>query len=242
MAFGNITFWLLKKQITIPSLRIFCDFVEHPWQEAELFRDLLRKQHYRMGGHEKLLVLDAGCGNGRHIPELEKGGAEVVGIDQSEKLIECARKNIREEHFSWETCANYHFQMPVSMPYLRLRPFPISPQNTHENKPSRNYSCASPGGLFGGTAWNLNQERFRQTRKRAIWRRFFLPWWSKRRSYSLGKQKIPRLYHAFSAEDIQILLAKLVLKMENVQNLVPLIITLYFSDTVPNAFLYSGPL
>lgn len=210
MAFGNITFWLLKKTNYDSFAEDFSASREHPWQEAELFRDLLRKQHYRMGGHEKLLVLDAGCGNGRHIPELEKGGAEVVGIDQSEKLIECARKKYSGRTLLVGDMRQLPFPDASFDAVFAFASLPHLPtKHARKQALSEIIRVLRPGGLFGGTAWNLNQERFRQARKRAIWRRFFLPWWSKKDVViPWGNKKIPRLYHAFSAEDIQILLAQ----------------------------------
>ena len=47
-----------------------------------------------IGDVDKLRVLDIGCGTGRYCELLAKRGATVVGIDPSEKMLECARAKI----------------------------------------------------------------------------------------------------------------------------------------------------
>ena len=43
------------------------------------------------------LIFDVGCGNGRHSIELAKRNFRVVGVDFTEELIECCKKNAKEQ-------------------------------------------------------------------------------------------------------------------------------------------------
>jgi SAM-dependent methyltransferase len=47
-----------------------------------------------IGGVDNLRVLDVGCGTGRYCELLAKRGARVVGIDPSERMLECAKAKI----------------------------------------------------------------------------------------------------------------------------------------------------
>jgi len=58
-------------------------------KEAELFRDLLL-QTISLGDADE--ILDLGCGAGRHVLLFAEKGYRVTGVDQSEKLLEVARR------------------------------------------------------------------------------------------------------------------------------------------------------
>lgn len=209
MALGALLkFWLFKKTDYNAFAEDFSASREYPWQEAELFRDILRKQHYRTGGQKKLLVLDAGCGNGRHVPELEKAGAEVVGIDQSEKLIEFAKKKYSGRTFLTGDMQDLPFVDRSFDAVFAFASLPhLSTKKAREKALTEIFRILKPGGFFGGTTWNLEQDRFQNARASARWRRYIFPWWSKKDIViPWGNKKIPRLYHAFSADDIQELL------------------------------------
>lgn len=59
---------------------------------------------------ERDRVLDAGCGNGRYVPVFKKKGVEYFGIDQSQELIEIARKTYPESKFFVGGILNLPFQ------------------------------------------------------------------------------------------------------------------------------------
>jgi len=50
-----------------------------------------------IGNARNQRVLDVGCGTGRYCELLAKRGAKVVGIDPSQKMLECARAKITPE-------------------------------------------------------------------------------------------------------------------------------------------------
>lgn len=46
---------------------------------------------------KNMMILDLGCGFGRHSIELAKRGYKVVGVDRSNELLEIARENAKKE-------------------------------------------------------------------------------------------------------------------------------------------------
>src|ERR1043166_10126678 len=52
-------------------------------------------------------ILDLGCGEGGYARELARHGAQVVGVDGSERMIDIARRRAKEEELEVEfICAN----------------------------------------------------------------------------------------------------------------------------------------
>lgn len=64
---------------------------ERPWEELKPLFD------YRTKSRER--VLDLGCGNGRYYDFLKESQAEYIGLDNSEKLIELAKRRYPELNF-----------------------------------------------------------------------------------------------------------------------------------------------
>ena len=57
-------------------------------------------------------ILDLGCGTGHLTGKIADSGAEVVGIDNSEAMIEQARKNFPEIRFEIADGTSFHFDEP----------------------------------------------------------------------------------------------------------------------------------
>lgn len=63
------------------------------WEE-----DFIKRQLDYIG-KKKALILDIGCGDGRHCKLFEKNGARAIGIDLSDSMIEQARRYYPEGDF-----------------------------------------------------------------------------------------------------------------------------------------------
>ena len=58
-------------------------------------------------------ILDLGCGTGHLTGKIAEAGAEVVGIDNSEAMIEQARKNFPELRFEIADGTDFRFRRAV---------------------------------------------------------------------------------------------------------------------------------
>ncbi len=108
-------------------------------------------------------ALDCGTGNGRHLPLLVAKFEQVYAIDNSEKLLEIAKKNQAK-------LTNVHFQLAD----VGLLPFPeasfdailcaavLHHLNADEAVVAFNelYRVLKPNGLLLGSVWNRHQHRF----------------------------------------------------------------------------------
>ena len=56
-----------------------------------------------LGGLDGKRILDVGCGSGRYAVELARGGAQVVGIDFSEEMLNMARERARAANVEEKT-------------------------------------------------------------------------------------------------------------------------------------------
>lgn len=209
-------FWLTKKTAYNHFSEEFSQTRKIPLPEFSLFEEELKNA-------KKILYI--GCGNGRNIPLLQKNGAEVVGLDASEGLIEEAKKNVGNEPAPIEAdlrgrdhsvtfvhgfaedlpFENEEFDGIVAFASLHH----ITNTKKRETAFKEAFRVLKKNGTFLGTVWNLYQGRFAEHEKKAKMRARFLPWW-KKNDFLIpwGKQKIPRLYYRFSTEELQKLLEK----------------------------------
>ncbi len=106
---------------------------------------------------EDALILDMGCGTGRHAFELNKRGYTVHGIDLSEEMIHIAENKYREIEsmtFAVDDIRQYQseqkFNLVLSLFHV------LSYQNTNEDicKAFRTaYNCLEENGLFVFDCW-----------------------------------------------------------------------------------------
>lgn len=73
----------------------------YPSKEAEKFVFLL---------DDNSIILDLGCGPGRDAKELLKCGLKVIGIDLSKKMIEAAKKRVKNVEFKVMDMVKLDFQ------------------------------------------------------------------------------------------------------------------------------------
>ena len=74
------------------------------YEEEVVYIDQLIKKHSEKAN----IILDLGCGTGKHLIEFSKLGYSGIGIDQSKSMIECANENILSRPS--ETKRNLSFQ------------------------------------------------------------------------------------------------------------------------------------
>jgi SAM-dependent methyltransferase len=102
----------------LDAVRTYWDAHVHDWkiarhpvgslaffEETEAYR--FEKLHYLpqrvdFSGHAGKRVLDVGCGLGNDLSRFARGGAEVVGIDLSEKAVALSRENFAQRGLQGE--------------------------------------------------------------------------------------------------------------------------------------------
>lgn len=197
MAFVNHPFfWLTKRTAYDTFAAEFSETRDHLWEESEIFRALIASEAE---------VLDAGCGNGRNIALFESAGARVTAIDTSEKLLDIAEERNPHAtilHGKLENLPCKHATFDAVFAIASLHHLP-------DHRARHKAFCEAlrvlkPNGIFAGSVWNLQQERFAKERASARKRSQFFPWWSAEDLViPWGKRKLPRFYHAFSPESLQ---------------------------------------
>jgi len=61
--------------------------------------DLIELIFQTYGNGDVQAVLDLGCGTGNHAIILAQRGYDVVGVDRSVEMLECARRKVAESHY-----------------------------------------------------------------------------------------------------------------------------------------------
>jgi len=82
------------------NLQLTRPFIEYLEKEEQQLRRTIS------GGRS----LDLGCGNGRSTKILSDICDEVIGVDFSERLLEQARKNVKDVNFYLENAIDLHFE------------------------------------------------------------------------------------------------------------------------------------
>jgi ubiquinone/menaquinone biosynthesis C-methylase UbiE len=132
-----------------------------PEAAKSLFED-----HVRAGDR----VLDNGCGNGRFYPFFKEKGADYVGIDNSEKLVDIAKKKYPEAEFKIDDAlelsfASEEFGLVISMAVLHHIPSKAYRRQFFQEA----WRVLKPGGRLIVTVWNLRPLALARARQ---WKRF----------------------------------------------------------------------
>lgn len=169
---------------------------EQPWPETKFLFD-----NYIKSGD---MVLDLGCGNGRFFEFIKDSGAEYIGLDSSEKLIEIAKIKYSQAKFQTADALNLpfpdnYFDKVYSIAVLHHIPSKeLRIQFLEEVK-----RVLKPGGLFIATVWKFHRPEslfliFKFTIAKILglsrldFGDIFEPW---------GK-KLQRYYHCFSKKEL----------------------------------------
>lgn len=166
--------------------------------------------------HDNDHVVDLGCGNGRILDFLEKHRKiRYLGTDNSEKLLELAKKNHRKAQFR-EKAQFIHgdmLKLPIesetvdkALAIASLHHIPSKELRLKAVKEARR--ILKKNGLYIVTAWNLFQPKY----KKYIWKAR-LKWLMSLGSYDFrdtfipwGKSGIKRYYYAFKPNELKSLL------------------------------------
>jgi len=101
-------------------------------------------------------ILDLGCGNGRILEILEDKNIDYVGLDNSEKLIEIAKKNYPQAKFLVGDALSLPFPNDFFDKVFSIRVLPHIPSNEFQFQFLKEVSrVLKPGGLLILTAWYL---------------------------------------------------------------------------------------
>lgn len=152
---------------------LFKNYSQDQFEESSrLFHERHKRWGFDLHWFKGKKCLDAGCGGGRYVKALKELGAEVVGIDIDEKVVEVARERVVAD---------------IQVASVEALPFPSNSFDyiicmgvlNHVKNPNRGFSelkrVLRPGGVivFGiygnyGLRWWLGTDIWRHTVAKAI--------------------------------------------------------------------------
>jgi len=157
-------------------------------------------------------VLDVGCGNGRLLEALENKEIEYLGLDNSEALVEIARKNYPGKQFRVKDVLNlalipendfdYIFCLAV-LQHIPSRALRLEALKQMAGK-------LKPGGELIISVWNLwKNKKYRPLLLKNYWLKIIgkhsldfndllFPWKNSR-----GEETSERYYHAFTKKELK---------------------------------------
>lgn len=169
-------------------------------------------------------VLDLGCGNGRFIEFFKKQGIEYFGVDNSERLIEIAKKRHPEGNFQVADSFNLPFPdnfFDKIISIAVLHHIPSYGKRTEFLKEAKR--ILKPKGVLILTVWYLWQKKtawklllqnifLKLTgRSKLDFNDIFIPW-----KDSQGKIRAQRYFHCFTKKELQKLAEKAGFKIKKI--------------------------
>ncbi len=190
----------------------FSESRKQRWEIMKVFTDYVK---------EGDKVLDVGCGNGRLFELFKDRQIEYTGVDNSEKLIEIAKKNFQFPISNFQTNSKFKFLVAdaLDLSFFKDEEFdsvfmiavlPHIPSKELQMKAiNEAYRVLKIDGWLFITCWNLLQpklffenfiQRFKNPKlyQRLSWRDFFIPWHSKN-----GEIIAQRFYHLFTKRELK---------------------------------------
>jgi alkylated DNA repair protein alkB family protein 8 len=169
------------------------------WEELLfLFEDLTEKEK----------ILDLGCGNGRWYKIFKEKKVEYIGVDNSEKLIEIAKKNFSEGNFILAEAISLPFENNFFDKVYCIALLHQIPSDFFRKKVLLEIKrVLKPEGKLILTVWKIFRLKEKLLllkytilkllgRSKLDWRDVFIPW---------GKKTL-RYYHCFSEKELKKLL------------------------------------
>lgn len=165
----------------------------HDWREFDCFLSYLKPG---------MKVLDVGCGNGRLLNFLDGWKVEYTGYDQSEALIQLARKKFPGHAFEIHDMAELPDTDEKWEAIFMIASFHHLPASDQKKTLRWIRAHLAPGGVLLMTNWNLYQWRFW-----AAWLRNLLwPKWGFKGLEIPWNNGVKRYYYAFTPRQLRRLL------------------------------------
>jgi trans-aconitate methyltransferase len=108
------------------------------WQQAADLIDLLDPKRGER-------VLDLGCGTGQLTARIRERGADVIGIDRSEAMVDQARQNFPDLQFEQDNATTFTLNWPVDAVFSNATLHWVKPP---EAAVARVWAALKPGGRF----------------------------------------------------------------------------------------------
>lgn len=135
------------------------------WPEFEfLFKDVKSNER----------VLDLGCGNGRFFDRLRN--TDYTGIDNSEKLIEIAKKNYKEADFKVSSALDLPFKEEEFDRIYSIAVLHHLPQKYHSRFLEEIKRVLKKKGVLILTVWNLSERKKKADVKKISEKEILIPW------------------------------------------------------------------
>jgi tRNA (uracil-5-)-methyltransferase TRM9 len=179
--------------------------------ELEKFTPLIKKDQY---------ILDWGCGNGRLLHILDNKFAHYDGVDQSDKLLQIAKKEYKDQiksgtvKFSSNAKKEVKFKDEFFDLVFMIASFHHLPDPESRLKLLQTcYTQMKKKAQLVITVWNLEstwaREKFKKDWKLLKENDYLIPWKDQE-----GKIIVERYYHYFSKQELKSLIIKAGFKIE----------------------------
>jgi len=164
-----------------------------PWKDFKWFDEYYSKN---------FTVLDLGCGNGRLIKYLEKMGyKDYLGVDQSKKLIEFAKKTHKNNNFLLDDISKLKKINNKYDVIFSIASFHHIPKKLQLSTLIKWRTHLKNDGYLFMTNWNLRQKKYLPLYLRSIifprfgFKGVMVPWGNKLRRYyfAFSKYRIEKL-------------------------------------------------
>lgn len=139
---------------------------------------------------------DLGCGNGRHLPQLQAAADSVLAIDVSRALLRIGREERDGGDVDWLQGDALRLPLRADSVDLVLYIATIHHLPTGEDRVASLDEVArvmAPGALGLVSAWSVSHERFDETAGHDRWVPWTLP----------SGERLDRFYHIFDREEFE---------------------------------------
>ncbi len=172
-------------------------------------------------------ILDIGCGNGRLYDLIREKNVEYIGVDNSEKLIEIAKKrfpvsNFQPQKFIVADALALPFQNEEFNNVFMIAFLPHLPSRELQEKAIYEaYRVLKKEGNIFITCWNLFQPKLffknliyrlknQKLYRDLSFKDYFIPW------HLSSGEIIQRFYHAFTKKELRKILEKIGFKIKDI--------------------------
>jgi len=199
----------------------FSDTRNYIWPGLDVVIETELKKLAKDRNHEKIKVLDVGCGNGRLFNLLKNKKIVYTGVDQSKNLIAIARQKHQAAYFYQDDILNFTQKNKQKFDLILFiavwQHVPSYELRLTLLKQIKN--CLTPNGIVIITNWNLKKHA---KYKKLIYKYAFLKLLGKNKMdfndivFDGFNKKSPRYYHAFTKRELRHLVEQADLKIKQI--------------------------